>query len=411
MALRLLPGLKRSLSPAWPIAARFTSTLTATAGENSLAIPSLNTSFSYQWLRDSCQCPSCVHPSTRQKLHRTSDIPYNVAPAKEGVRAGQDGVHIKWTSGHTSFYPSAFLERYASSERLNTFHKDVHKQSWNAKSISQSSDLFLSYGSLRSDVGLLDAITQLSKYGLLFLTGVPNTETSDERCEVRRVADTFGQLRSTFYGETWDVKNIVNSRNIAYTNLFLGLHTDLSYFEHPPRYQILHCIRNRVKGGTSIFVDSLHAAKALRQIDPTAFSILSSTPVSFHYINDGHHLHYNHPTIQHSPLGNEISYINYSPPFQAPLPRDTPPGFYTALERFSNLMEGPEARFEYTLKEGDVVIFDNRRVLHARTAFMEAEEGAGGEETNRWLKGCYFEADRMADRGRILREKLESVAL
>ena len=93
------------------------------------------------------------------------------------------------------------------------------------------------------------------------------------------------------------------------------------------------------------------------------------------------------------------------------MPRDTPPEFYTALERFSNLMEGPEARFEYTLKEGDVVIFDNRRVLHARTAFMEAEEGADGEETNRWLKGCYFEADRMADRGRILREKLESVAL
>ena len=221
------------MSPAWPIAARFTSTLTTTAGENSLAIPSLNTSFSYQWLRDSCQCPSCVHPSTRQKLHRTSDIPYNVAPAKEGVRAGQDGVHIKWTSGHTSFYPSTFLERYASSERLNTFHKDVHKQSWDAKLISQSSDLFLSYGSLRSDVGLLDAITQLSKYGLLFLSGVPNTETSDERCEVRRVADTFGQLRSTFYGETWDVKNIVNSRNIAYTNLFLGLHTDLSYVPLP----------------------------------------------------------------------------------------------------------------------------------------------------------------------------------
>ncbi|THH17236.1 hypothetical protein EW146_g3533 [Bondarzewia mesenterica] len=357
-------------------------------------------------------CPSCVHPSTRQKLHRSSDISLDIAPASEGVRITPEGVQVEWAGGHTSFYPSSFLERYTSPDRLSAFHKDVIKQSWDAKSATQSPDLFLSYDSFHSDPGLLKAITQLSKYGLFFLTGVPNTETSNEACEVRKLTERLGELRSTFYGETWDVKNIVNSRNIAYTNLYLGLHMDILYFEHPPRYQILHCIRNRVKGGTSLFVDALHAANTLRETDPSSFSILTSTPVNFHYINDGHHLHRSHPTIELSPFSKrEIAYVNYSPPFQAPLPPDTLPEFCTALGRFAGLLEDPRARFEYRLKEGDAVLFDNRRVLHARTAFSEVEgEVEGEDKTNRWLKGCYFEGDRMEDRGRILREKLEGGA-
>ena len=54
------------------------------------------------------------------------------------------------------------------------------------------------------------------------------------------------------------------------------------YFKHPPKYQILHCLRNRVHGGASLFVDAFHAAAAL----PRAHSaILAATPVPFHYIN------------------------------------------------------------------------------------------------------------------------------
>jgi alpha-ketoglutarate-dependent taurine dioxygenase len=63
--------------------------------------------------------------------------------------------------------------------------------------------------------------------------------------------------------------------------------------------------------------------------------------------------------------------------------------------------------YEYLLQEGDAVIFDNRRVLHARKAFSdkEGQEGKDGEP-NRWLKGCYFEADALLDRGRMLRKGL-----
>ncbi|KAL6302262.1 Clavaminate synthase-like protein [Sparassis latifolia] len=378
----------------------------------------------FRWLRDSCQCPQCVHPSTRQKLHRTSDVPLDIHPTANGVKHTDDGLHIRWGSGHESHYAGEFLERYSSPQRLHTFHADVDPHPWDVKELRSATDLYLSYASIQTSSGLSTAITQLVRYGLLFVTGVPNAESSNEACELRKLAERFGEIRPTFYGETWDVKDVRNSRNIAYTNIDLGLHMDLLYFQHPPRYQILHCLRNRVSGGTSVFVDALHAALTLRACNPADFVTLASTPVAFHYINDGHHLHFEHPTIQLAPTPTPMSaststfsadldpdvraiqYINYSPPFQAPLPSSTPAPFYSALQRFVELLESPAARYEYTLREGDAVLFDNRRVLHARTAFQDHEALHGEDATSRWLKGCYLEADAVLDRGRVLRQQL-----
>jgi len=145
---------------------------------------------------------------------------------------------------------------------------------------------------------------------------------------------------------------------------------------------------------------------------------------AFHYINDGHHLHCSHPTIetseadppyspsavtQSSGKGLNITAINYSPPFQAPLPIDTPPAFFSALAHYTTILNKESNRFTYLLQEGDAVVFDNRRVLHGRTAFVgktvEADEPEG--ETDRWLKGCYLEEDAVHDKRRILSTKLE----
>ncbi|KAJ7766328.1 hypothetical protein DFH07DRAFT_902679 [Mycena maculata] len=361
--------------------------------------------FPFVWLRDSCLSPSCIHPSTSQKLHRSSDIPVDIRPAEGGVSLTDDGLRIRWADGHDSFFPPEFLWRHASLENLAEFHKDVEKRPWDGAKISSNPNLFVSYASLQQPSGLLAAIDQLCADGLLFVTGVPHTDTAEATCELRKLASTFSQIRETFYGQVWDVVNMPDSINIAYTNLDLGLHMDLLHFKHPPQYQILHCLRNRVHGGTSRFVDALHAATWLGARDAPAFALLADTPVPFHYINNGHHLHCAHPTLERGP-GGAIAHINYSPPFQAPLRLDTPRAFYDALAAFARALDDPARTYEYTLAEGDAVIFDNRRVLHARTAFHDkegAEEKTG--EPNRWLKGCYFEADGLLDRGRMLRKR------
>jgi alpha-ketoglutarate-dependent taurine dioxygenase len=185
-------------------------------------------------------------------------------------------------------------------------------------------------------------------------------------------------------------------------------------------------LRNRVEGGTSVFVDGLAAAETLHRTHSEYFDILTSSPVAFHYINDGHHLHYEHPTIELAPLRSssgasafkssqgQISHINYSPPFQAPLPLRTPTVFYSAFKEFSKILNDTKRTYMYTLKEGDAVLFDNRRVLHGRTAFHDRGSRDGTSELkegepNRWLKGCYLEADAIMDRRRVLEKNKNSL--
>lgn len=175
------------------------------------------------------------------------------------------------------------------------------------------------------------------------------------------------------------------------------------YFKDPPRYQILHCLRNRVVNGHSKFVDGINACIELQNTSPEDFACLSERNVAFHYINDGHHLHCSHPTIE---TRNADYRINFSPPFQAPLPLDTPPTFFDALSRFTTIVNRTSNVFTYLMREGDAVIFDNRRVLHGRTAFSDKEADSKVGETNRWLKGCYLEEDAVHDKRRVLSETL-----
>lgn len=192
-----------------------------------LSVSHLNKTFPYRWLRDSCQCTECVHPTTLQKLHRTSDIPRDITPKSDGVQADQGQLRIEWADGHVSSYPNDFLSRYSSPSELAQFHRDGKRETWDVSTFDAAPNKLVSWNEMQSERGLLDAVDHLERYGLLFVTDLPNTDTSNEGAASRKLADTFSQLKATFYGETWNVRNVINSRNIAYTNIYLGFHTDL----------------------------------------------------------------------------------------------------------------------------------------------------------------------------------------
>lgn len=205
---------------------RFATTSVKRQAEDSVTFK--GAAYPFRWLRDSCQCPKCIHPSTRQKLHQTSDV-YQEKPLADTLRVTEEGVHVSWGPEHESFYPTEFLERYSSHEKLHAFHRDVDPVSWDSSGISSSSELFIEYEQLSNPTGLLSALNHLTRYGLLLVTGVPTEKTSNEECEARHLAKHFSELRETFYGPLWDVVNVRDSKNIAYTNLDLGLHMDLLY--------------------------------------------------------------------------------------------------------------------------------------------------------------------------------------
>ncbi len=193
----------------------------------------------------------------------------------------------------------------------------------------------------------------------------------------------------------------------SYTHQYLGLHMDLLYMAQPPGLQLLHCLRSSCTGGSSIFSDAFRAALSLEGHDSKS---LSTFPVTYHYRNAGHHYHFTRPTVEWQVNSNKslrrIANVNWSPPFQAPFDaawigsRDTGEAFSSylkAAKAFSVATEAPESLFELRLEPGQCVIFNNRRVLHARRAF----DVKSGE---RWLKGAYVDSDAFLSKLRVLRE-------
>ena len=70
--------------------------------------------------------------------------------------------------------------------------------------------------------------------------------------------------------------------------------------------------------------------------------------------------------------------------------------FYQALRVFNRLIEDPDNQLKLRLEPGELVLFDNWRVLHGREAF----------EGKRQLIGCYFNREDFESRLRLLRVEL-----
>jgi alpha-ketoglutarate-dependent taurine dioxygenase len=174
-----------------------------------------------------------------------------------------------------------------------------------------------------------------------------------------------------------------------------------------------------VEGGSSYFVDSFGAVRHMLRDNPD----YKVPKIDFEYDNDGHYLEYTHPLFSGEKEGNFHwlnSAVNWSPPFQG-LPRTvTRRGYssanewYSSLDLFQKVLEQPHREWEFTMEEGDLVLFDNRRVLHARRAFRDLTDAERGErgveivegESSRWLKGCYLDGEVVWDKLAVLHQKL-----
>ena len=68
---------------------------------------------------------------------------------------------------------------------------------------------------------------------------------------------------------------------------------------------------------------------------------------------------------------------------------------------FTDFVNDPINQYEIKMKEGSCAIFDNRRVLHSRKEFSDENGG------DRWLMGCYVDADSFRSKLRIGNRSLE----
>jgi len=240
------------------------------------------------------------------------------------------------------------------------------------------------------------ALAAVAREGACLLTGAGTHEDA-----LGASVSAFGFVRETNYGRFFDVRVEENAGNLAFTDLGLAPHTDNPYRDPAPTLQLLHCIRAAGAGGETILVDGFVAAERLRATDADAFVLLATTPVRFAWRDCATMLETRACVIEQDSLGEVIG-VRVNDRALAPLDisMHRRNAWREAYAKFVALIGEPVQQQRFSLASGDVLIFDNRRILHGRTAYAD-----GG----RWLRGCYSDRDGLLSTLAIL-EHAEAMA-
>ncbi|MFD8752615.1 TauD/TfdA family dioxygenase [Kitasatospora sp. NPDC059577] len=330
------------------------------------------------WLRDNCPCAECRDPRNGQKLFRIDDLPEDLAIAASTESDGR--LEVLWSDGHRSRYPLAWLDEADHGDGRT----EQGKRLWAAADFARGIPEAEWEEYLKDPAEQAAVLAAVRRSGFAVLRGVPTAER-----QVLRVAESFGYVRVTNYGELFDVRVEPDPNNLAFTSAAIAPHTDNPYRDPVPTLQLLHCLENSATGGDSGLVDGFGAAALLREESPADFETLTRTPVPFVFRDRRTELRADRPLIDVDPLGRirEVRFNNRS--IGTLRGSDAQVGaFYTAYRRFAAITLRPELQLTFRLGPGDCLVFDNTRLLHARTAFRQ--------DGHRHLQGCYADLDSLA---------------
>jgi gamma-butyrobetaine dioxygenase len=434
----------------------------ASASSSPLGFPAV-------WLRHNCPCPDCRDPVTGQRLVDITQL--SNGPLATVTAEFADSIEVTFApEAHRSVFSRAWLaasalpdagaDAGAGADPRTEDGKVLWRAAEPAGPSPAASGGALSAGSppatsggpllagtptaalaavssayladvpaadwatyLADDAVRLSLLDAVARYGAGLLRGVPAAEGM-----VTAVAETFGHVRETNYGRIFDVRVVADPANLAFTSRAIAPHTDNPYRDPVPTLQLLHCLRDASVGGDTVLVDGFAAAAALRDTDPASFGVLTSTPIPFAYVDKETSLTACQPLIELNPRGR-ISCVRLNNRSMQPvrLPYAEAEAFYAAYRAWAAVVARPEFALGLRLAPGDCLVFDNTRILHARTAFAPAPspDSAPGSTSStgtsstgsdaspgpsaspgsgeRHLQGCYADLDGLLSTLAVLR--------
>jgi len=340
------------------------------------------------WLRERCQDAATLDLRTGQRLQDPSDLdPQLALTAVTAIESGKFRVHF--SDGHSA----DFLERDIVAEATLPpgDHELPPPRLWDATLQLPTRPR---WNSAAKDAERAGWLAQFLERGFVIFTGVPI-----EPGQILRVAATFGFTRETNFGALFEVRSTPEACDLAYTAMPLDPHTDNPYRWPVPGVQLLHCLVNQTSGGLSTLVDGFAVAEALRARDAEAFRVLSQTAVRFRYRDSGTELVASAAPIELDVAGR-LQAVHFSPrlDFVPLLPPMLLDGYYRARRAFDHLLRSPQFEVRFLLDAGELLMMDNRRLLHGRTGF-DPSEGL------RHLQGCYIDIDGPRSLYRVLRRR------
>ncbi len=342
--------------------------------------------FPFIWLRDNDQGE--LHPQTLERVFDLTTVTVDIAP--DSFELGQDELLVRWPrKTGLSVYPVPWLRAHRPGHKRED-SAFVDRILWIRETLDGISRVNASE-CLHSRAVLKAALLMLKRYGLLIVEGLEDRAAAGED-----FADLIGFKRETNFGVIFEVISKADPNNLAYTALPLPLHTDLPNQEVIPGYQFLHCYRNTVTGGESVFADGFSVCADLRREQPDIFELLTRVKIPYRFHDETCDIRKHRPIISQKENGDVDCFVFNAhiadvPDMDAGVLRD----FYAAYLDLMCRVRNPKYAIRYALAPGEMVVIDNRRVLHGRTAFNTAS----GE---RHLRGYYIERNEIDSRIRVL---------
>ncbi|XP_071809649.1 gamma-butyrobetaine dioxygenase-like [Asterias amurensis] len=356
--------------------------------------------YPYVWLKDNCRCSACYQPSAWQRTSHIADLDPEIIPQSDDITDGGAGFRIIWPGGHRSDFLAEWLNRQRFSETEKDFVDGQKLAIWGAE-MDTAVEKFDFNKIVTSDTELYNWLCILGSKGMAMVQGAPLKVGA-----VGQLAKRVAYLRTTVYGDTFQVFSKLDASSVAFTPKSLGLHIDQLFYEYIPGIQMLHCIEQAGEGGENQFVDGVNIAEQLKRDYPEEYQILRSTQIDFRDAGDDHlryHLKSRRPMIQYDRHGNFmcINYSDHCRSTELSLPVDQVKKLYKAIKVFNSVMYRPENVFTHRMEPGEIMTFSNGRVMHGRSAF-KLTSGSG----SRHLEGGYFDWDEAKSTLRVLRENL-----
>ena len=346
--------------------------------------------YPYIWLRDNDIAD--LHPTTRERMFDLTSVSIDIEPMK--IELVNGAVEILWPERRqASSYASDWLYRHRPGCKRDD-PADINQVLWTAESL-QEIPRFHAENCLTKPTLLREALSTAKSTGLVLFDGL-----ADDADAGVNFGDCIGFKRQTNFGVTFDVVSKPEPNNLAYTAAALPLHIDLTNQELVPGYQFLHCVQNSATGGESVFGDGYSACAELQKTAPEHFACLKETPIPCRFHDDDFDIRQHRPVISQDSSGEFTQLVFNAHIADIPdMPASVLQDFYAAYQALMRIARGDKYRLQYVLQPGEMVMFDNRRVMHGRGEF-DPTSGA------RHLRGYYIDRNEVDSRLRVLQRQI-----
>jgi alpha-ketoglutarate-dependent taurine dioxygenase len=206
------------------------------------------------------------------------------------------------------------------------------------------------------------ALGALARLGWVMLEAVPPLEA-----QVAELLSPLGTLMPQ-YGQRkfWAVEARDSGKGTSLGNLALRLHTELAEFESPPDYVALYAERPAAEGGALLLCDVRPFLASLTAPELGTLLTAEMTVKAEGSIADRYgDFSYTGPILSPSPFGLRLRLDQHF------IDRNGPPAVRDFRDRL--MVYAERTTVEVRQPRASLIIWDNRSVLHGRTAF---EDGA-----------------------------------